>query len=639
MVFRILTATPGSHKDKIAGKIRTFVSELDIGERKAIVGVGFVEDELCDICPPDLYTIDPNKNQVAIILGRLPQEKIRELWTQAFDLAVKKATQHQDGNEPDLAVLVTSLSYYRKETFEFYCPANPKVLVEQQREGKLPTDGAILTLIDDIFDVYVRLTSDRHVFSIQELVDAELQSNKGTEAERYKKAIALVIQCLIRILEWRESEIQAAASLAAMLGWSSSVLAVKHPVETGVRILLGEASHKFGLGHSLPVYLSHPISVPRRENAKTGEWPPFVDEFDHFVNSVRECTKQDIHVVPVMPTAIDEYRFLKDGEKLLPRLAPRWPLPTREDGTREDLLYTACDGYDTYEEYETASFLTIFDPPLDSDGERISLATADERVLGMLMGDPEVSGMLRTLESVIRLQMANRDHLLVRQCPGFLLYRPTFESPPRFSGGVRAEIRDQHFHRKFDSAKEGFGRPMAYVHSANDLKQMFTSKDGENFLGGALHAITEAANKFSEDQFQTPSGQLNEGTVTEAMVGPGDLREQVRKIHGELFIPRGGSIGSVDPPSLAAIEDYLRTVLLETRVRSLCAGKPPEGWEWRYYVIGADGRCLFEETVLKDEGQPIILAAVIENLDVNDSQRMAAASLVCEHFANRYASA
>ena len=338
MVFRILTATPGSHKDKIAGKIKTFVSKLDIGERKAVVGVGCVEEKLCDICPPELYDRDPGKDRVALILGQLPQEKIRELWTKAFDLAVQEATQHQDGNAPDLAVLVTSFSYYRKETYEFYCPADPKVLVEQQSKGKLPTDGAILTLIDDIFDVYVRLTSHRHVFSIQELVDGELQSNKGTEAERYKNAIALVIQCLIRILEWRESEIQAATSLAAMLGWSSSVLAVKHPVETGVRILLGEASHEFGLGHSFPVYLSHPISAPRRENAKTGNWPPFLGEFDHFVRNVRKCTEQDIHVVPVMPTAIDEYRFLKDGGKLLPRLAPRWPLPTKEDGAREDLL-------------------------------------------------------------------------------------------------------------------------------------------------------------------------------------------------------------------------------------------------------------------------------------------------------------
>ncbi|MEE8451847.1 MAG: hypothetical protein V3R99_08030, partial [Thermoguttaceae bacterium] len=105
MVFRILTAAPGSHKDKIAGKIKTFVSKLKIGRRKAVVGVGCVEDKLCKICPQALYTKDPKKDRVALILGQLPQEKIREFWTKAFDLAVKKATRLQRGKEPDLAVV------------------------------------------------------------------------------------------------------------------------------------------------------------------------------------------------------------------------------------------------------------------------------------------------------------------------------------------------------------------------------------------------------------------------------------------------------------------------------------------------------------------------------------------------------
>ena len=83
----------------------------------------------------------------------------------------------------------------------------------------------------------------------------------------------------------------------------------------------------------------------------------------------------------------------------------------------------------------------------------------------MLVGDAVISGMLRTLESLITLQMANRDHLLVRQCPGLLLYRPLSPQKPGFTGGVRAEIRDQNLLRKFEDPRQTFARPMVFASS------------------------------------------------------------------------------------------------------------------------------------------------------------------------------
>ena len=635
MEFRILTATPGSNKERIAEKIRTYVSALDVGGRKAVVGVGHVQKKLCDICPKNLYLPDSQENPVALILSQLPQEKIRELWADAFLLAVQEATQLQNDQTPDIAIVVTSLSFYRKQTYEFYCPDDPKRLAQLQDEGRVPRVGAILTLIDDIYDVYYRLSRSGHVFCIQQLVESELGSSEGTEAVRYKKAMELVIQYLIRVLEWRESEIQASAALAASLGCRCATLAVKHPIETGVRILLGDCSRAFGLGYSFPVYLSHPISVPRRENAKTGRWPGFVAEFDEFVRDVRACVDRDVHVTPIMPTAIDEYRFLKDGDRLLPRLAPRWPLPRDDGGGREGLMYSAADGHASYEEYEANCLQTIFDPPLDLEGSRVSLPNADQRTVGFLMGDPEVSGMLRTLESVIRLQMANRDHLLVRQCPGFLLYRPTFEDPPRFTGGVRAEIRDQHFHRRFDTSGAGFGRPMAFVHSVSDLRKIF--KAGSQFVANAMEPIRQKAREIVAKREDAEIGVLDPTVVIDAMADPGAPSQHVERIHRGLFRPDSGSISMIDPPSLDATKVALSSVVLETRVWSLCNGKPTEGWEWRYVAIAGQGSELCNELGLSVEERPIMLACVVEDLEISASQRTKAASVVHRHFADRCA--
>lgn len=634
MEFRILTATPGSNKERIAEKIRSYISTLDVGGRKAVVGVGHVQQKLCDVCPEDLYLPDPNENRVALILTQLPQEKIKELWAEAFLLAVEEATQPQDGQTPDIGIVVTSLSFYRKQTYEFYCPDDPKWLAQLQEDGKIPRIGAILTLIDDIYDVYYRLSRDGHVFCIQQLVESELGNNTGTETDRYKKAMELVIQYLIRVLEWRESEIQASAALAATLGCRRAILAVKHPIETGVRVLLGDSSPMFGLGHSFPVYLSHPISVPRRENARTGTWPGFVAEFDDFVRKVRASAHRDVYVTPIMPTAIDEYRFLKDGVRLLPRLAPRWPLPTNGSGGQDELMYSAADDYESYEEYEANCLQTIFDPPLDSEGNRVSLPNGDERVAGFLMGDPEVSGMLRTLESVIRLQLANRDHLLVRQCPGFLLYRPTFEDPPRFTGGVRAEIRDQHFHRKFDTSGTGFGRPMAFVHSLCDLQRMFTN--GSQFVANVMEQIRQKAREIVASREDAEIGELEPNLIINAMSDPGIPDKHVDGVHRGLFRPESGSISMMDPPSLDATKNALNSVLLESRVRSLCNGQPNEGWEWRYVAIDGQGSELCNELGSSLKSPPIMLASVVENLDSSGDQRAVAASMVQLHFGERY---
>lgn len=260
MEFRILAGMSGMDKDAILDKIRSRLCRLRRNGRSIKVGVADVESKLVHQCPntTDYYYPDDNKDPRFSIISQVPQDEVRKLWRGAFEEAVKEAT----AEDPDLVILLACLTYYRDETYEFYSPVDLKLLADLQAEGKMPKLGGILTLIDDIYNVYYRLSLDGHVFSIRRLVETHLPKDLPSEASRYREAMGLVVQSLIRVLEWRESEIQSAYALAAAMGTTAFTLAVKHPIETGVRMLLGDASTQFGLGRSFPVYVSHPISAP-----------------------------------------------------------------------------------------------------------------------------------------------------------------------------------------------------------------------------------------------------------------------------------------------------------------------------------------------------------------------------------------
>lgn len=628
MEFRILAGMSGMDKGAILDKIRSRLSDLKRNGRTIKIGVADVESKLVDQCPntADYYYRDDKKDPRFSIISQVPQDEARKLWRGAFKAAVEEATR--DG--PDLAILLACLTYYRDETYEFYCPVDLKFVADLVVSKKMPKLGGILTLIDDIYDVYYRLSLDGHVFSIRRLVETHLPKDLPSEAARYREAMGLVVQSLIRVLEWRESEIQSAYALAAALGTTAFTLAVKHPIETGARLLLGDAGTQFGLGRTFPVYVSHPISVPRQQEAQVGHWPSFVAELQEFVQLVSEGAPDGFSVVPIMPTAIDEFRLLSDGKALLPKLASRWPIP----GKTEELLYCAADPHDSYDEYEQCCLQKIFDPPVDGNGRRAGLPNADDRVNGMIRGDPKVSGMLKTLELVIRLQMANRDHLLVRQCPGLLLYRPTAMGG-RFTGGVRSEIREHHRLRRFVVPVNKWGRPLVAVHSGADLKQMYQKRPDERngFVRDAKHSLLRAAEDILKPRGLRPGG-VPDDLVSDLMGSPGE--PDVKPLHESLFPAESGAIGTVDSISVDVAQEGLVSAVIEERTRQLVHARPPEGWVWQYLSIDKNGGRLYERTnAVGTEDIPVILACVVDALEESQGQRNAAAKLTSEHFASR----
>ena len=341
-----------------------------------------------------------------------------------------------------------------------------------------------------------------------------------------------------------------------------------------------------------------------------------------------------------MPTAIDEYRFLRDGDRLLPYLAPRWPLPSAcNKGEPRDLLYSAIGDGENYHDYEKSELQKIFDPPLDSSGASVGLPSCEDRVAGTLTGDNEVGGMLKTLESMIHLQMANRDHLLVRQCPGFLLYRPIFKEA-RFTGGVRAEIRDQHDLREFESAEHSYGRPMAFVHSVSDLEMMFATESYA--VEAAIREIVKSAEEVLKGHTDVRVATPTREAVSRALADSGDPDRGVQALYQQLYRSETGSIGRFEPPSLQAVRSSLRDTLIEERVRQLAGGRAwGGGWKWKYVAVGIDGAVVFEESNVSGETHhgPIILVLVVADLDSSSSQQGIAADHVRRHFADRFLAA
>ncbi|MBN2129720.1 MAG: hypothetical protein JW741_09495 [Sedimentisphaerales bacterium] len=557
MALFLLTGPPGLRKEAVVEKLRVFLAQHGV-----TVGVGDVESELKPLLAGRSFVPKRGVDPLVTLIGSHPQDRVRQLWPDAFRAAVTKARSAN----PTVAIVVARLEYYRSETYEFYSPVDYATVAAAK-----PTQ--ILTLIDDIFDVFYRLSRPGHVFDIRLQVErAAPTKTSATPSLRrlYRDAIELTIASLLRVLTWREREISKGASLAGAVPQPCphAVLALKHPVETGVRVLLGQFSAATPLGESFPFYVSHPISRPRGQNSETGSWPAFVGELAHFVGAVSQPeTDGRVHLVPVMPTAIDEYRFLSDGEALQPWLRPRWPLPAGE------LLYCLPDPGTSYEHFERQNLSTIFDPPLDRHGRRATLP----------LGDLEVSGMLRTLEKAIALQMSGRDHLLVRQCPGLLLYRPAYDEF-RFSGGVINELHTFDQIRKLE-AGGGAGRLVAFFHDRGEAEGLLRDPVIRGQVKSGLHAAVDTLASGLPGVTARPEPP-EDAALERVLRVFADPAQQLEELHKQMWPPKTGSIGREEPLAWEIARD---TLIRETeRQRTLSLANRLEG-HFLYRCVPAVG--------------------------------------------------
>jgi len=438
MIEAIIVSSPsGTRRGPALSKVRDLVGcdQVEIAD---------VEDELEKVAaaelkdpdsPIEVLSQDIGENpSIQELTRRLPRDCVARLWRKALDSACSTLEAAEKAGKRHL-ILSLHLTYYRGYCYEFYSPVDHGHLLRKIKPSR------VITLVDDVYDMYVRLAERGAIFDIRRLVQQEYARRKEAGEDisdrdgQYLQALGMVIRTLVMCLTWRSKEMLASELLAAQAGCLHRLLAVKHPITTGAQLICGESP---GVDQAVECYLSHPIARPRRYRNREGKWPSVVRHLHQFVGTLLAATQGNT-VALIMPTTIDELRVLTDADSLLmPVLGDRWPLLLNTP----ELLYSLPSDYASYAKYERDKIAVIFDPPITWDGKQRLSSSGDFLTSYSQLKERtrlEVSGMLHSLMHLVRLQLTNRDHALVRQCPGILLYRPLYEEFT-WSGGVSAEV-------------------------------------------------------------------------------------------------------------------------------------------------------------------------------------------------------
>jgi len=431
--------------------------------------------------------------------------------------AARESISQLLSSEADLGLLTCHLTYYRGQTHEFYEPGDLSRIYEEEwskatgDSSTAPPPLLVVTLIDDVYDVFLRLSVKDEVFDILRAISNEYRRKKKedqptTPDAQYVVAFAQVTTIMLRILDWRSREISAGDSLATRGRGRAFVVGIKHPVETATNLILSET--RLGPQSFFPCYLSHPISRPRRaqKENKTGEWPDFVRQFHEFVRVTAETELKSKRILLFMPTAIDELRISSRGDENFPTLRRRWPLISEHP---EALLYESHKDHGSYDSFEQGVLLESIFNPVGSAREAkpgggetfIRFAENASQVPTKLSPDAkhEVNGLLINLINQMRAQIALRDHTLVRQCGRFLLYRPLYGEAV-ISGGVGAELKNWEgiathslqLNREGKSIPWPWG-PAVFVHDESDLPEL----DMEKIIGNVADRLKPEFSQFN----------------------------------------------------------------------------------------------------------------------------------------------
>ena len=327
---------------------------------------------------------------------------VQGLWPMAAATAGKKISSLLRRAD---VFLTFHASYHSDKFGDFYSPVEARAL------QKMTPPKKFLCLIDDIGDAAAQLRKEGQVF-----------------ANRSKTGLDSVIHAvrdLLTVLEWRASEITLSRLLGNLVGADVFLLAVKHPAATATRLLLNKG---------IAAYISHPISEPRRIFERTGDWPPVMQEVQRFTNKFIEG-QANTDIIPIVPTSIDERRIasqvLDNKTLLVPQLLPRWELPkgpllsaSNSDDPASKNWLDPCDHFGGLHAW----------PPTSAVRDELTAVT----------------GLLSAVQTRIDNQINARDHILVAQCPHFIVYRPYVAW--RMTGGVAAEIRHREHLKRLGQA-------------------------------------------------------------------------------------------------------------------------------------------------------------------------------------------
>lgn len=334
-----------------------------------------IEDEMKSIYLKEHKKADSPIRWMREIL-MLPIPTLYSLWEKAFESVLKTIGDEKNKNK-DIFINLHAC-FYLHNTVEYLPLTKTELLKKFQPD-------LFITLIDDIYDIHVRLRGRDQIFNptyggATTSVDAILE--------------------LMRILDWRSKEIMMTKHLANELGVLDYVFAVKHSYDTLYKLIF-ENESKF--------YIPHPISEVRRLQKRGEE-----EKANQIIKAIHRLeSKASSEFVCFLPTTIDEFRIQRrerDGQTAVftPKLMSRWDSEKYKDPT---------------------SLLFIPPPQRESDPLWEEESKHSE----------ELNLLLKALSNHIEVQVSSRDHKLVEQSDFLFVYRPCFNG--NVSGGVMNEIQ------------------------------------------------------------------------------------------------------------------------------------------------------------------------------------------------------
>ncbi len=314
-----------------------------------------------------------------------PKEILLEMWRRVAEASIKECASERDRGI-DMAILSFHAIFYNNRSREFFSPVDIAFLSERLQAHDFQL-VRVVTLIDDIYDVFRHLASPPHVFQL------------SVRSDPIKKTTQPILNLQLA-LDWRSFELLQASQLCRSVGLPRSAhveLSVKHSLDVGFRVIIQG---------SPTLYISHPITIVRHDL-----------DFQHDVQSLgAELLRAELPA-PVTPTSIDELRLAATGSgsarRYHPRLTQRWvPDDAHLETHAGDLLFV---------------------PPRNP---RMNPLDPDD-ALGP-DGDEFLSGLLLNLVDSLNAHIASRDRTLVEQASLLVVWRPLLNGI--LSQGVKAEI-------------------------------------------------------------------------------------------------------------------------------------------------------------------------------------------------------
>jgi hypothetical protein len=443
------------------------------------------------------------------ICWHLPKEKVKEYWTESWKRIAKKFSRAQSFP----VVIGGHAIYYSGGREEFFSPVDIGLLKKTTQKNRLRVTRVIV-LIDDVYDMYYRLTDKKQVFDFDEMLERHedlLKENQIIKAESMpqekrsvnKNYLKLETKYLIagKLLRWRASELATADIISRELKARFTVFAVKQNKNIFLKLVKNEDAPV--------VYISHPITRIRSKiiddwaHGKQYSWPDVHTEINKLPLELL-----DSGVLSVSPTGIDELRIHIPEENDRPgRLSPRW-------GLQSDVVWKQppAGSPPDYEDFPT---YTDNLNKLDANSQLILFERQKT--------------LLRYFFTQIVEQLAARDHLLVEHSDAILVYRGLYNSTS-FSAGVSKELA---YWQRIHTSSSGRKSRVIFVHFLADIEKLNRDllsdyvRNNKNELKRHLETkfkeigesvVTEFLKRLSQERgSQTPVGRDIDPNVSERL--------------------------------------------------------------------------------------------------------------------------